>query len=307
MSQCGDGAGRRGWCKARAGWQQKAAGRALLHVHSLGFGGHDPVPWVLPPPCKDPSIGSPRSSLPSLPPLVPKPPLFSAPEVVLAGILAESHADIFSRRPPFQSCSLSHPGEGKQPRRDFMTMKYRNPPFFFFSTSVLSPAPLTHPKWVQTWGGGWGHEPSGTALGAGWVARPSGHVLQPFPTRAGACGGHGSGTDPEQMLGLKKKARAIKARLAEEHVGWHWGLSLNLLAAFQEDFPASAVPTQRRSLGTRWVQWRFAGSLHADQRSSLCLTCPLSASAQSSPHGNMSPTFSKATSDVGCRVWVATL
>lgn len=42
------------------------------------------------PPCKHPSIRSPRSSLPSLPPLLPMPHLFSAPEVVLAGILAES-------------------------------------------------------------------------------------------------------------------------------------------------------------------------------------------------------------------------
>lgn len=63
--------------------------------------------------------------------------------------------------------------------------------------------------------------PPALHLGARQVVRPSGHVLQPFPTRAGARGEHGGGTELERTLGLKKKAQAIAARFAEEHVGRH--------------------------------------------------------------------------------------
>lgn len=166
------------WCWAWAGWEQKAAGWARLHIHSPSFCGDDPVPWVLPPPCKYLSTGSPRSSLPSLPPLLGMPHLFSAPEVVLAGILAESHADIFSSQPPFESCSLSHPGEGKQPRRGFMTSEHRNPPFFF-STFSSSSAPLTCFKWVRTGRGGWGRKPLAPHLGPGGCCDHQGMSCSP--------------------------------------------------------------------------------------------------------------------------------
>lgn len=60
-----------------------------------------------------------------------------------------------------------------------MTVAHRNAPFFFSSTFGSLTAPLTHPKWIQTAGGGWGHKPPGTALGARQLARPWGHDCSP--------------------------------------------------------------------------------------------------------------------------------
>lgn len=48
----------------------------------------------------------------------------------------------------------------------------------------------------------------------------------------------------------KKKSQAIAAHFCKAACGTAPGLLLNLLDAFQEDFPAFAVLTQRRSLGT---------------------------------------------------------
>lgn len=172
--------------------------------------------------------GAPCSSLPSLPPLLPMPPLFSAPEVVLAGILAGSHAGIFSSQPPFESCSLSHPGTFKHSRTDFMPIKHKNSPFFFSMSHLLS-APIAHPKWVQTGEGGWGHKPPGTMFGVRQVMWPSGHILEPLPVRAGACGGHGGANS-----GIKNQKL--------------WAVA-SCFAGASQDFPASSILTQCRLLG----------------------------------------------------------
>lgn len=132
--------------------------------------------------------------------------------------------------PAFSAASLhlraapcSHPGKGKYSRTDFVTVKHKNS-LFFFSMSHLLSAPITHAKWVQTGGSGWGHKPPGTVFGVRQVTWPSGHIPQPLPVRAGICGGCGGANS-----GLKRQKS--------------WAVEFCFAGASQ-DFLASSIPNQ---------------------------------------------------------------
>lgn len=148
-----------------------------------------------------------------------------------------------------------------------------------------------------------GPQAPGTTLGARRVLRPSGHVLQPFPVRAGPHGGHGGGR-ARVNSGLKK-CLVHRNLFCRGACGMAPGLSLPCcLPRCPNICCPHPAPIAGGMLGLMVV------CKAVSMLSSTCVSAyiPFTCISLEQPMWKYKlTTFFKVTSNVGCGLWVTTL